>query len=122
MAVGVWQHTPGASLAERWDGKTWTITPVQNFIGWTFSQLNSVSCLSASNCYAVGSWAIGSPNKTLVADWNGTGWTPVSSPNPTGAYGSTLAGISCSAAGSAGRGLGPAAPAGTSKTLTERNF
>ena len=67
VAVGFWQHTPGASLAEKWDGSSWKITPVPNFTGWTFSRLNSVSCLSATNCFAVGSWAIGSPIQTLVA-------------------------------------------------------
>jgi hypothetical protein len=123
VAVGFWQHTPGASLAEKWDGSTWTITPVPNFTGWTFSRLNSVSCLSATNCFAVGSWAIGSPIQTLVARWNGVRWTPVSSPNPTGSYGSTLAGISCVGGGkcwAAGSARTP--PTGSSKTLTERNF
>ena len=25
MAVGVWQHAPGASLAEKWNGKSWEL-------------------------------------------------------------------------------------------------
>lgn len=122
MAVGVWQHAPGASLAEKWNGKGWTITPVQNFPGWTFSQLNSVSCVTASNCYAAGTWAIGTPTKTLIAHWNGTAWTPTASPSPTGAHGSTLAGVSCIGAKCFAAGSSLKSPTFASAPITERNF
>ena len=122
VAVGAWQHAPGAGLSETWNGRAWTIVGVANFPGWTFSQLNSVSCATARHCFAVGSWASGSPNKTLVVRWNGTGWTPVTSPNPTGSFGSTLGGVSCVGAKclSVGSALEP--PSGTSVPLTERNY
>ena len=112
---------PGASLAEKWNGRTWTITPVQNFAGWTFSQLNSVSCLSASNCYAVGSWASGRPHKTLVAH----GTAPRGhhrEPEPDGRPGSTLAGVSCIGARCSPRARRTSRRPSVGPTLTERNF
>ena len=122
VAVGFWQHSPGASLAERWNGSSWTVTPVPNFTGWTFSRLDSVSCPSATNCVAVGTWAAGSPNRTLVAHWNGVSWQDIPSPNPTGSSGSTLAGVSCAGGGCWAVGSARRPPSGASTTLTERNF
>ncbi|MDQ1422666.1 MAG: hypothetical protein QOD72_164, partial [Acidimicrobiaceae bacterium] len=57
----------------------------------------AVSCTGASNCFAVGASSTGNTS-TLVERWNGTSWTIVTSPNPTGASSSGLAGISCIAA------------------------
>jgi len=122
MAVGVWQHAPGASMAEKWNGKTWTITPVQNFAGWTFSHLDSVSCITATNCFAVGSWSDGTPSKTLVANWNGTTWKPIASPSPVDSNGSNLTGISCVGAKCLASGSAQKPPTRASATLTERNF
>jgi hypothetical protein len=125
MAVGVWQHAPGASVSERWNGTAWAIVPVSNPAGWTFSQLNSVSCASATSCVAVGSWSSGTnARRTLITQWNGTAWAVVASPNPSGSQGSSLAGISCvvakcTAAGSYLKPVGGGIP---SVTLTERNF
>jgi hypothetical protein len=122
IAVGEWQHAPGASLAEKWNGTAWTITPVANFPGWTFSELDSVSCLSATNCFAVGGWAISSPTQTLVVHWNGTGWTPIKSPNPTGSKGSTFHGVACAGGKCTAVGTADKPPSYASATLTERNF
>jgi len=122
VAVGYWQHAPGASLSEKWNGNTWTVVPVANFAGWTFSRLDSVSCVSATSCVAVGSWAIGSPTKTFVAHWNAVSWTPVASPNPTGSAGSSLAGVSCIAGKCWAAGSAHTPPSSASTTLAERNF
>lgn len=125
IAVGVWEHSPGASVSEHWNGTAWKIVPVPNPPGWTFSRLDSVSCPSATSCVAVGSWSSGSGALvTLVTHWNGTAWTVVPSPNPSGSAGSSLAGVSCvgakcSAAGSYLKPVGGGIP---SVTLTERNF
>jgi hypothetical protein len=124
IAVGVWEHSPGASLAERWNGSTWTIVPVANPAGWTFSRLNAVSCVSATNCFAVGSWKSGTaPGATLITHWNGTGWTVVTSPNPTGSLGSALAGVACVGAKCTAAGTYAKPTTGApSATLIERNF
>lgn len=122
MAVGYWQHMPGASLSEHWNGSVWTIVPVSNPTGWNFSQLNSVSCASSISCIGVGTWSKGTATGlTLVARWNGSAWAIPYSPNPSGSKSSSLnavscVGLKCSAAGSWLR------PVGGSASLTEHNF
>jgi hypothetical protein len=64
------------------------------------SQLQGVSCVSATSCVAVGfsSATTSGPDRTLAERWNGTAWSIVASPNPLGAGASRLAAVSCSAA------------------------
>jgi hypothetical protein len=124
IAVGAWQHAPGASVSEHWNGIAWTIEPLGNPIGFTFSQLNSVSCVSATSCTAVGSWRSGSaPSSTLIAHWTGSAWAVISGPNPATSHDSTLAAISCVAAKCSAVGSYLRPPVGNpSATLGERNF
>jgi hypothetical protein len=63
------------TLAERWNGKTWTIQhtpnpPHSNFPGAATATLNAVSCPSATTCVAVGR----SDTGALAELWNGTTW------------------------------------------------
>ena len=76
-AVG--EFTDGAAggliLAERWNGKTWTIQhtpspPHSNLPGAATATLNAVSCPSATTCVAVGR----SDTGALAELWNGTTW------------------------------------------------
>jgi hypothetical protein len=81
MAVGaqlIGEEADRTSLAERWDGTSWTITPTGN----TFS-LSDVSCSSATACTA-----------TQLQRWNGTSWTVQSPGALAGPY--SLSGVSCS--------------------------
>ena len=57
-----------------------------------------MSCTSASACTAVGYYASGSTYVTLAERWNGTKWSIQHTPNPTGAPGSWLDGVSCASA------------------------
>jgi hypothetical protein len=54
--------------------------------------LNSVSCVNATTCFAVGATS-DNPSKTLTARWNGKTWTTLPSPNPA-----ALADVSCPSA------------------------
>jgi hypothetical protein len=78
-AVG---STSGGTLAEEWNGSSWTI---QSTPGASPDDLSSVSCLSASDCMAVGGISGGS----LAEEWNGSSWTALSAP------GHGLSGVSC---------------------------
>jgi hypothetical protein len=71
------------TLAERWNGSTWHITSTPS-VGSSHSvTLFAVSCVSATDCFAVGENATASPHlKTLVERWNGHHWHVVPSPNP----------------------------------------
>jgi hypothetical protein len=85
----------GATLAERWNGTTWTIQPTPDTSG---SSLNGVACTSANACTAVGS----SNGATLAERWNGTIWTvqttPIPDTGPALGGGGSLTGVSCTSA------------------------
>ncbi len=81
------------TLVERWNGQVWSIVASPNS-GSGSNSLNSVSCVSASSCVAVGSYYSGAANRTLVLSWNGTSWTRVTSPN-TGSGSNSLNSVSC---------------------------
>jgi hypothetical protein len=77
----------------------WAIQPTPNVSGATGSELNGVSCTSATNCIAVGdSYVAGQPSTTLAEQWNGSTWAIQTTANPTGAKGATLNAVSCSSA------------------------
>ena len=79
-----------ATLMENWDGSAWSLVTSPVPPGSTASLLASVSCLSASQCWAVGSTGPfgggGGSNfqpNNFVEMWNGTAWTIQPSPNVT---------------------------------------
>jgi hypothetical protein len=86
------------SLTEQWDGTSWTVKASPNPTGSNDTQLAGVSCSSPTNCFAVGhSGSLSaSTAKPLVERWNGTTWSIVSSPAPSGDTYSVLRGVSCS--------------------------
>jgi hypothetical protein len=92
----------GASvpLAEEWNGSAWSLVPAPRPRGDLRATLRSVSCTTASSCFAAGSVNdnSGLPPATLIERWNGSRWTFVPSPNPNGAAVSNLWGISCASA------------------------
>src|SRR6266536_3234705 len=85
------------TLAERWDGSRWRIQPTPNPRGAAPSQFASVSCTSAVACAAVGARtdSSGDFTRTLAERWDGSRWRLQPTPNPPGAQGSALFGLSC---------------------------
>jgi hypothetical protein len=88
-AVGQGNMEPGGpdgdahALAEHWNGTTWSIvaTPSAGL------DLNAVSCITSSDC-----WAVGNGNGSMLADhWNGTTWSTIATPSS----GALIYGISC---------------------------
>jgi hypothetical protein len=84
MAVGDAGDSAGtsdATLAELWNGSTWTVEATVDPA--TFSTLTSVSCTSASHCVAVGADSASATGSihTLVEVWNGSTWTQQTAPN-----------------------------------------
>ncbi len=93
-AVGSYSNGGNSvTLAERWDGTSWTVQPTpspgQN------DNLTSVSCTSDIACTAAGYENNAGTQVTLAERWDGTSWTveptPSLSPNPY----NTLFGVSC---------------------------
>lgn len=115
MAVG-WSEASGQAsvdytLAEAWNGSSWAIvrTPSPSDPGGG-AELNAVSCVSSTECMAVGETEIfeASHGGALVPHplaemWNGAKWTLVSTPKLTHT-GARLNGVSCTP----GTGSGPA--------------
>jgi hypothetical protein len=86
-------------LAEQWTGGKWAVLTVPDPApAGDISELNSVSCTSATACMAVGDYMdqTGTSDTTVAAQWNGTTWTVVTTPSP--ATFSGLLSVSCSSA------------------------
>jgi hypothetical protein len=92
-AVGFSQAAPSATLIEQLSGGTWTVVPSPNAAG-SSNNLSGVSCITASNCVAVGQSDDSSGDHTLVEQLSGGVWSIVPAPDIT------LNGVSCSSASS----------------------
>jgi hypothetical protein len=70
------------TLAEHWDGTSWSLIPSPNPSS-TFSSLKSVSMLSGANVWAVGTYRDDRSGdfRPLVEHWDGATWTVVATPN-----------------------------------------
>jgi hypothetical protein len=95
IAVGTYYTSTNQalSLAERWDGSSWTILPTPNPAG-AQAPLLGVACPAANDCIAVGA-QVKTTVRALIEHWNGKVWRIVPSPLPTGANYAALQAISC---------------------------
>jgi len=84
------------TMAQRWDGSSWTIqaTPNPTVIG--DSILSGVSCASTTACIGTGHYNSSGRDTVLAERWDGSGWTIQTTPSPTGAQDSSLSGVTCS--------------------------
>ena len=86
VAVGYYNKAsgPDPTLAESWNGKTWSIRSMPTPSRAIYGYLYGVACESSSACLAVGTYT----NKSGVAlslaeTWNGSTWSIQSSPSPS---------------------------------------
>jgi hypothetical protein len=84
----------GGPLAETWNGAAWKVVPVRLPAGATGGGLGQVTCLTTTNCRAVGFYATGGRQFPLYNTWNGKAWTPARLPGIAGRY-TALEGITC---------------------------
>jgi len=109
-----------AALAEARDGTSWSVQATATLAGATYSSLSGVSCTASGACTAVGSDTSSSKEtETLAEVWDGTSWSVQATPNPTGAIGDTLSGVSCTAGGSCTAVGSSATSSGKTLTLAE---
>jgi hypothetical protein len=97
MGTGDYINTAGAreTLAETWNGSTWSIVPTVN-PGPSTNQLNSVACTTTTNCIATGYYQNSAgTNFPLAERWNGAGWQQLAAGAITGGR---LLGVSCTSA------------------------
>jgi hypothetical protein len=103
------------TLAETWNGRTWSIRGTPDPAGISNSALFGVSCTSSSACTAVGEAGAG----TLVEVWNGSAWTIQATPTPSGSGSTIFFGVSCPSATSC-TAVGLSTRDGDAQTLAER--
>jgi hypothetical protein len=95
MAVGTASNgTTGQTLAEKWNGKRWTLLSTPDTSSTQDNRLSGVSCTSATFCLAVGLVNTGPEILTLAEKWNGKSWTLVTSADPA-THANELFGVSC---------------------------
>jgi hypothetical protein len=84
------------AFIEHWNGTSWTVTSAPGAASPLGTYLNSVTCATPTQCWAVGAdmGADGNPSSTLVDAWNGSSWTTVASPDPSSG-GSLLTAVTC---------------------------
>jgi hypothetical protein len=85
-----------AGIDEYWNSANWNLTFGQRLLGNANNVLTSVSCVSATDCEAVG-YSVDSTGTefALAEGWNGSGWSAqLVSEEPD----STLNGVSCTSA------------------------
>ena len=84
------------SLAEVWNGSHWLLQAPSTVTGATSSQLNAVSCVSATYCEAAGDAKTTATRQVGVLEkWNGTTWSVQEKVLPAGDTSARLSGISC---------------------------
>ncbi len=89
-------------LIETWNGASWALTATPAIPGDVGGGLFQVACVNGVDCWAVGAVLSnpqgGNPTGTLIEHWDGTSWSIVPSPNPTGSgvVGALLQSVSCS--------------------------
>ncbi|MFZ0249650.1 MAG: hypothetical protein WAL61_06870 [Acidimicrobiales bacterium] len=86
----------GGVVIEQWNGTAWSQATAPTLPPATSdSVLNGVTCLTSTNCTAVGDSVSIAGTVPLVEQWNGSTWSTVTSPAPSGATSSTFDGVSC---------------------------
>ena len=89
------------TLIEHWDGSSWRFVASANPKGEVEPFLSAVTCTSTTSCFAVGSAGTLGPSGsgvTLVERWDGTKWSVVPSPTPSGGDDVSLSAVACSSA------------------------
>jgi hypothetical protein len=92
-AVGVAQ-----TLVEQWNGSSWSIVSSADTSPAMNNSLSAVSCLSATDCWAVGVAEGSQDYEGVVEQWNGSTWQLVTTPQTSGAESYGLFGVSCASA------------------------
>jgi hypothetical protein len=82
------------TLAEHWDGTTWSIVASPNTTNTQSNYIGSVTCVSGSDCWMVGLVDIGY-FQTLIEHWDGSAWSIVASPDTSPFARNGLDSVSC---------------------------
>jgi hypothetical protein len=102
-AVGFSNEANGtqAPLAERWNGRQWSLEPMPHVPGQLDTQLAGVACAGERSCTAVGFFTnVTGVDVMLAEHWNGTRWAQQRPRYPRGARHVRFSAVSCPSAAS----------------------
>ncbi len=87
------------TLAERWNGTTWSAQQAPYPPETTSISFDAASCIAVNSCTAVGSYTTttSAGTLTLAEHWNGSEWSIQETPNLSGARNVEFSGVSCTA-------------------------
>ena len=95
-AVGYYHNGSNyQTLTEQWNGTSWAIVTSPNTSATQDNVLLGVTCVSASDCWAVGESYNGTAVRTVIEQWDGTSWVIVTSPNTSATQNNILSGVTC---------------------------
>jgi hypothetical protein len=123
-AVGFSNDVDGtqAPLAERWDGRVWSVEPMTRVAGQPNAQLAGVACAGEQSCTAVGFFTNVTGIDVMLAEhWNGTRWAQQNPGYPSGARSVQFSGVSCTSSGSCTAVGVFSDPEGSDAMLAERS-
>jgi hypothetical protein len=111
---------PTLTLAEYWNGSTWTIQSTPALSAYS-SELNAVSCTAPDRCTAVGEKVFKrrGTDRTLAERWNGTEWGAQQTRGTSGPTVGALYGVSCASNTSCTAVGDVASDSGTAVTLAD---
>ena len=97
LAVGFYNDgSVYRTLALRWDGAQWAVVPSANTAADQENRLARLSCVSATDCWAVGLYKVdGFRERTLIEHWDGGAWSIVASPNTAALENNYLEDVAC---------------------------
>jgi len=99
FAVG--ERTTARTLAEQWNGTTWSVVQTPSPGLSSTARLTSVACPGPATCLAVGWFTDQASGDTLptAEKWNGTAWSLLSVPDASGSTNAQLDSVACSGTG-----------------------
>ncbi|MET0558426.1 MAG: hypothetical protein ABW065_07115 [Solirubrobacterales bacterium] len=116
VAAGSYMTASGTfSLAEAWNGSSWSVQTTPNPAGATETRLKGVSCKELTACIAVGYSGSGSSSQPVAIRGNAGTWSLQSVPLPSGAVGAELTGVDCTSTTSC-RAVGRYYPSASTST------
>ncbi len=83
------------TLAEQWNGSVWSVETTPNVDRAIQTFLTSVACPATNECIAVGYGLSAAGTIPIAEQWNGTSWTLVDPPVPTGSADNELTAVGC---------------------------
>jgi len=96
FCIAVGWGISGATLVARFDGNSWRVQQTPQPAGARSGTLSGVSCASPTQCIAVGYYTSRAGMRVALTErWDGLGWAIQQTPQPAGANGNSLFGVSC---------------------------